>query len=425
MVSPFKACASTARASDLRAPNAPAGRPWLWLSACAGLAGAAMAQVAPAEAPPEREVERAASEPEAEAATEAMEATIEAMGSADPAERENASRALRMTPGLTIQSLFEILRREDLSPEQRARIERVGADLFESAPRAALGVQFQAVDSNRGGVRIEAAVPGFPAGDEKLLEPGDTLVRAAGLELRSYDDLRAAILAHSPGETMRLVVRRMSDEAADLPQGPPPEPDADGLLPGEEELVIDVPLGSFASLNPQRLPQPSILLRAWETRLRMEGLRGATLAVPDDAFDDAANWWGGASGAGFGGVAAGGVARSSEPYYGRRGMVAQRTRDLGIDLGVNVEDLRRQAASLDRQREMLKLQLGRLRAMENDEARTAEELARAEARAAQIELEIRQLDLLQQPLQRLIQQQRLEQRAEPQRIERIERPGGR
>lgn len=344
---------------------------------------------------------------------QAAEAAIEAMDAPNANERENATRTLRMTPGLTMDFIFRTLRREDLSPEQRARVEQVGSGLFETAPRAALGVRFQAVDAQNGGIRIDSAVPGFPASDLGLLQSGDTLVEAAGIELVTYDDLRAAILAHSPGETMRLRVRRtVTDAEVGADEAPigerveeqaeaPAEPLAE---PPTEEMTVDVPLGSFSALNPQRPPSPSILIRAWETRLKMEGLREPTLQLPDDAFEGAAGWWGGEAGSGFGGLAAGGVSRSTEPYYGRRGMVATRTRQLSIEAGMNARDLRQQMGGLAGQRERLKVQLGRLEAMQKGQDIAPDARARAMARAIQIQVELQQLDLLERPLRRQIEQ---------------------
>lgn len=148
------------------------------------------------------------------------------LDSPDLKTRELASERLGVMPGLTLDDVLKRLARPDeLAPEQARRLERIASRLFQSAPKAGLGVQFGRQNAARG-VQIEATVDPvrFPAAT--ILKPGDFIAEVRGRPVRSPDDLRAAILSHLPGETMPTVILR-----------------------GEERLELDLPLGNFDLLG--------------------------------------------------------------------------------------------------------------------------------------------------------------------------------
>ena len=152
-------------------------------------------------------------------------------------DRELATAALAINDGISLDALVRRLGREDLSPEQRRRLERAAEARFMRMPAAGLGVQF------RGGAQISLArvLPNFPAAE--TLRAGDRIIGLHGEPLESTNAMRAAILGHLPGETLPMrVVRR-------TPQGE------------AETLDVEVTLGAYSDLGNQGDP-PAPLRRA-------------------------------------------------------------------------------------------------------------------------------------------------------------------
>ncbi|MDQ7012984.1 MAG: PDZ domain-containing protein [Planctomycetota bacterium] len=160
------------------------------------------------------------------------------------AARRQALASLLERRDLTLDEVDLWRYRDDLSPEQRLRLDELALQVFARGPRAALGISFPPDD--RGGVRIMNVVAGFPAAD--LLVAGDRILTADGLPLTRQAMLRAAILSHAPGEILELRVER------------------DG-----ETLDISVPLGSFGNLRGAASPRPSDLVAAWTLRQTRDG----------------------------------------------------------------------------------------------------------------------------------------------------------
>ncbi len=157
---------------------------------------------------------------------QAFDRLVRDLDSPDLTTRELASERLGVMPGLTLDHvLVRLVDPDALAPEQSRRLERIASRLFQSAPKAGLGVQFGRQNAARG-VQIEATVDPerFPAAT--VLRPGDYIAEVRGRAVRSPDDLRAAILSHLPGETMPTVVYR-----------------------DEERLELDLPLGNFDMLG--------------------------------------------------------------------------------------------------------------------------------------------------------------------------------
>lgn len=99
----------------------------------------------------------------------------------------------------------------------------LAAALAAHAQDALLGVSAESVDSETQrhysrlmpkhvGLAVVQLAPGSPA--EKLLLPGDVLLEADGKPLRSTADLKAAVSAHRPGDSLGLVALRHGELCA-------------------------------------------------------------------------------------------------------------------------------------------------------------------------------------------------------------------
>jgi len=195
-------------------------------------------------------------------------ALIEQLEADDHADRVRAT-ALLGDPGIGAD--IETLARAtiDASPERVLRLHSSMLDLFSRAPKAGLGVGFGPDRSE--GVSIQTVVDNtddFPAA--ALLQPNDLILRADGRVMDDSDDLRVAILSHTPGETLVLLVRR-----------------------DDQVLTIDAPLGSYARLRGAAPISPAIAWRAIEWRLDRLGIEpgrpARVVGVPSiDAWLDAA-----------------------------------------------------------------------------------------------------------------------------------------
>lgn len=174
-----------------------------------------------------------------------VEEMVEWLDSPVFAARQQALVALLERRDLDLVEIDAWRSREDLSPEQRLRLDELALQVFARGPRAALGISFPPDD--RGGVRIMDVVAGFAAAD--LLVPGDRILTADGVPLSRQAMLRAAILSHAPGEHLELTVER-----------------------GGEILDISVPLGSFGNLRGAATPRASDLVAAWSLRQSRRGV---------------------------------------------------------------------------------------------------------------------------------------------------------
>lgn len=87
-----------------------------------------------------------------------------------------------------------------------ATVERVAEQLFVSgeADHPWLGIEGRD-DIERGGALVTAVIPGGPAAAHHL-EPGNRIVGAGSLDVRSMSELLAALRVHSPGDLLILQV---------------------------------------------------------------------------------------------------------------------------------------------------------------------------------------------------------------------------
>jgi hypothetical protein len=155
--------------------------------------------------------------------------------------REAATLKLIDNRQITLAMLEDALLDSSLTLEQRQRVGRAAKDRFDRSPRAAMGVEFGSNLVQR--IGIQRAIENFASA--RLLEEGDLIVEAGGVELKGpgvRGQIRAQILSRNPGDTLKIVVRR-----------------------GDETLNIDMPLGSFNDLRSSAY-SPSDLSRAWTAR---------------------------------------------------------------------------------------------------------------------------------------------------------------
>jgi hypothetical protein len=192
-----------------------------------------------------------------------MAPMLAGMDDPDPARRLDAAQSLANDHRLTLASVEQRIAGAAapgmaLSAEQRESLLRIGRRLFDSTPRAAMGVQFARVDGAAGGVEISGTVPGFDS--QRLLRPGDLIRSIDGFKTPTQSAARVAIVCHDPGQTVPVEVLRRG-----------------------EPVVVQLTFGSFAELTNGADLGGSTLDAAWELRLsRVPG------ALPDAELD--AGW---------------------------------------------------------------------------------------------------------------------------------------
>ncbi len=170
-----------------------------------------------------------------------VDALIEQLDAPELAKRDAAMLDLFEREALTLDALEAMLSdpNRSLSVEQQLRLKQLALGRFMQGPRAALGISFGGEHPQ--GTPIARTVEGFAAA--ALLKAGDIVIEADGIPTLEQEALRVAILAHEPGEQLHLVVLR------------------DG-----KEITIDVPLGSYDSLQSAMRPPEMSLLVAWQIR---------------------------------------------------------------------------------------------------------------------------------------------------------------
>ncbi len=179
-------------------------------------------------------------------------AAVERLDHPDLAERERATALLAEGATLDwLRALEDQMRRDDLTPEQRIRLRAAAQRVFDTRPRAGLGVSF-APGPEEGPVAIGQVIMGFPAAP--LLRAGDIITEVDGRALRGTAHMQWIILSHEPGDTMPVVLRR---------------PGVNGEL---STLELEVPLGNFADLDNTRQLATAALRGAYDIRLDREGV---------------------------------------------------------------------------------------------------------------------------------------------------------
>lgn len=86
-----------------------------------------------------------------------------------------------------------------------------GADAGTPVGRPYLGIGAAAQEAGEPGVTVSAVSPESPAGKAGLKQ-GDRIVRAGDKEVKKFQDLRAAVARHQPGDPLALTVLREGKE---------------------------------------------------------------------------------------------------------------------------------------------------------------------------------------------------------------------
>lgn len=163
-------------------------------------------------------------------------------------QRISASTVLTEHRAIQLPDLEEVLKRDDLSPEQRQRLLMVAEHRFRTEPRAALGFSGHALIGDHGqGVLISNVIDGFPAAE--ALRANDRMISANGQPLANFQAIRPVIVSRDPGDELDLVIIR------------------DGAT-----LNIRVALGSFRDLPDGGGLDEGVLAEAWQ--MRSQNLRG-------------------------------------------------------------------------------------------------------------------------------------------------------
>jgi hypothetical protein len=145
----------------------------------------------------------------------------------DPLARRSAFAEAQKDHELSLALIERALgsaRATPLSPEQVLQLDRLAFDRFCSEPRAAMGVQFDQTDRISDGARISAPLDHFDS--KRVLQPGDIIHEIDGVVIHRQEQMRAAIVSHTPGDEVSLRVER---------QG--------------EQLSLRLKMGSFADLD--------------------------------------------------------------------------------------------------------------------------------------------------------------------------------
>ncbi len=134
---------------------------------------------------------------------------VKQLDSDDFEAREEAEAQLA-TSLVSVKQIAKELSKNDLSPEQRTRLERIGYVRFERQERAAMGVQFSRSSFLPGsGVTIEHPTEGFDSA--RVLMAGDVLKSIEGLPILSQLEARPIIISFEPGDEVTVVVERAGE----------------------------------------------------------------------------------------------------------------------------------------------------------------------------------------------------------------------
>lgn len=137
-----------------------------------------------------------------------MAESIRLLASDSLVERAAASIALTDSDRVPLRDIEAALRGDNLSPEQRLRLERVAYTKFASSPRGALGIRFQqrVADGPNSGTVVDATYEGFDA--HRVLRSGDVIHSIDGERVLTIDDGKRTIQSHDPGERLTLRIFR-------------------------------------------------------------------------------------------------------------------------------------------------------------------------------------------------------------------------
>lgn len=239
------------------------------LSLTLAAAGEAVGQIAPQpQVPPGPQAPGVGASPSDLSDLSWLEPQLKLLDSDDLKTRERATAELKADGRLSLAALQARIAdtANPLTAEQSLRLSEVALKLFRESPRAAMGVSFTQRPVQRG-VEIGAPVEGFDSW--RVIKPGDLILEMDGMPVLSYDDARAAIISHDPGEEMAVTILR-----------------------GGEVIEAAVRLGEYARLQNRADLNDPILRDAWLVRCERLVSRGQAgkANLPIEAGLNAEQW---------------------------------------------------------------------------------------------------------------------------------------
>lgn len=215
-----------------------------WLTGVAMAASASAQLVGPGAAPAAPKPAAKDSKPadptaKAEPRGADIPALLKQLGDPSAAQRDEAERKLTYS-GLTQDQLEQALQDPGASPEQRARLDRLGPAVIRSTPRGAMGISFK-----QGDLVVAQCHEGFEC--QKVLKADDQIVAVDRHPVSTIEELRPAIIMHPPGAEVPIRLIR------------------DG-----RPMTVKLKLGAFDALPSQNFMRDNITNRqcerAWEMR---------------------------------------------------------------------------------------------------------------------------------------------------------------
>ncbi|MCA9310344.1 MAG: hypothetical protein KDA21_04010 [Phycisphaerales bacterium] len=197
---------------------------------------------------------------------------IDQLGAERMVDRDAASLTLLKSEVLPDELLIRQLGRDDLTLEQRLRLERCLKARFTTTTRAGMGVGF-ATPGQGAFVIIDRVIPDFPAAEQNLLRQGDVFVEVGGEEIEGQTWILASqevvrrILSYDPGDVVPLRIFRPADPVGIIAPGVETLEGVEG-----EYLDIPVPVGRRDELGNAVGPAPELLNAAWQIRMRRMGV---------------------------------------------------------------------------------------------------------------------------------------------------------
>lgn len=178
-----------------------------------------------------------------------FDALIDALGHSEYVTREQALLRLTDHPGVTLERLETALGRDELTLEQRLRIEQLALTRFAVRPRGAMGVSFPRT-LLRDRVIIENTYEQFDSHEK--LRVGDLVAEVDGIRTFGPDallNIRSRVFSRQPGDSVPMVIYRNG-----------------------ERIELELTLGEYGNLPGGGSLAAADLARAWRARCERLGI---------------------------------------------------------------------------------------------------------------------------------------------------------
>lgn len=191
-------------------------------------------------------------------------ALVQQLNDDDWLQRDLATIELgELDPGITLEMLERQLGDQQLSPEQRARLQIAALRRFAERPKGALGVSFGTIRVGAIEVQPIPDNPDFPA--SRVLVLGDQIAMVGDRVIDGSFSLRTEILSRDPGDSLPVTIIR-----------------------GEQVLHLNLELGSFEDLTGAVRMDSELLRNALELRwARLDRATNKQKSIGEDLDLDA------------------------------------------------------------------------------------------------------------------------------------------